>query len=190
MPAFGIFRLANGSRESSGELIPQAELVDYDLSLPLFVNSGLATPDGAYGNCRSVHDSPFWVRYDAGNAPSLGSNVGPVQSQTYVSTAGGNAFVVLYKDTAKQLVWCAVVNQMRLWDAELTSSMSPASNSKTGEAAATAKLLVPSPSNPADLIDGPTIPLTNRSLDASGLSGDYCIVARIAHEWRLVWIDC
>lgn len=77
-----------------------------------------------------------------------------------------------------------------LRDAELTANLNPASNSKTGASTATAKFLVRDPDNAGDLKDGSSFTVTNRSLDASGLSGDYCIVARIGREWRLVWIDC
>lgn len=75
-------------------------------------------------------------------------------------------------------------------DAELTASLSAASNSKTGASTAAAKFLVADPDNPGDLMDGAAFTVTNRSLDASGLSGDYIIVARIGDEWRLIWIDC
>lgn len=77
-----------------------------------------------------------------------------------------------------------------LVDAELTANLSPASDSKTGAATASAKFLIPDPDNPGDLMDGATFTVTNRSLDASGLNGDYIVVARIAGEWRLLWIDC
>lgn len=75
-------------------------------------------------------------------------------------------------------------------DAELTASLAAATNSKTGAATAAAKFLVPDPDNPGDLEDGDTFTITNRSLDATGLAGDYCIVAMIGTEWRLIWIDC
>jgi hypothetical protein len=189
MPAFGIFRLATGARETSGELIPTAELIEFDHSMPLFVNSAKPTSDNAYGNCRSVNDSPFWVRYDTGNAPADGDIVGPVDGETFVSEKG-DGFIVLFKDSAKELAWCGLLNSPRMWDAELTGNLSPASNSKTGASTASAKLLVPDPDNAGDLMDGPTITVTNRSLDASGLNGDYIVVARIGSEWRPVWIDC
>lgn len=189
MPAFGLFRLATAARESTQELVPTAELVEFDNSMPLFVNSAKSVSDNAYGNCRSVLESPFWVRYDTSNAPANGDIVGPVDGETFVSEKG-DGFLVLFKDTAKELVWCALIDQTRLWDAELTASLSPASNSKTGASSATAKLLVPDPSSAGNLMDGPTITVKNRSLDATGLSGDYCVVARIGNEWRLIWIDC
>lgn len=75
-------------------------------------------------------------------------------------------------------------------DAELTANLARASNSKTGATTAAAKLLVPDSDNPGDLKDGQTITVTNRSLDSSGLSGDYIIVAQINGEWRPIWIDC
>lgn len=81
-------------------------------------------------------------------------------------------------------------NGPRIRDAELTSSMSAASNSKTGATTATAKFLVPNPNSPGNLMDGDTFTVTNRSLDATGLSGDYLIVARIGAEWRPIWVDC
>lgn len=75
-------------------------------------------------------------------------------------------------------------------DAELTANLSAASNSKTGATTAAAKFLVPDPDNPGDLKDGDAFTVTNRSLDATGLSGDYIVVAKIAGEWRPIWIDC
>lgn len=79
---------------------------------------------------------------------------------------------------------------VELRDAELTANLSPASNSKTGAATASAKFLDPDPDNPGDLMDGDTFTVTNRSLDSSGLNGDYIVVAPIGNEWRPVWIDC
>lgn len=75
-------------------------------------------------------------------------------------------------------------------DAELTANLSAASNSKTGATTAAAKFLVPDPNNAGDLMDGDAFTVTNRSLDLTGLSGDYIVVARIAGEWRPIWMDC
>jgi hypothetical protein len=76
------------------------------------------------------------------------------------------------------------------YDAELTSSMAAASDSKTGATTATADLLIPDPGNPGDLMVGSEITVTNRSVDSTGVTGDYIIVIRIGDEWRLIWIDC
>lgn len=190
MPKCGIFRLATAARESATqELVPTAELIEFDNSMPLFVNSAKPVSDNAYGNCRSIHDSPFWVRYDTGNAPANGDIVGPVDGETFVSEKG-DGFLVLFKDTAKELVWCATLNSHRMWYAELTASLSAASNMKTGETTAAAKLLVPSPSAPADLIDGPTITVTNRWVDLSLDSGKRLVVARIGNEWAIIASEC
>lgn len=190
LPKCGIFRLATAARETdTDELIPTSELVEFDNSMTLFVNSTNPVADNGYGWCRSVFESPFWVRYDTSNAPANGDIVGPVDGETFVSEKG-DGFLVLFKDTAKELVYCALINQTRIWDAELTASMSAASNSKTGASSASAKLLVPDPSSAGNLMDGPTITVKNRSLDSTGLSGDYIQVARIGNEWRPVWVDC
>lgn len=189
MPKCGLFRLATAARESSNELVPTAELVEFDGTMALFVNSELPVADNAYGNCRSVMSGSFWVRYDTSNAPANGDIVGPVDGETFVSEKG-DGFLVLFKDTTKELAYCTMLNSTRLWDAELTASLSAASNSKTGASTATAKLLVPNPSSAGNLMDGPTVTVTNRSLDSTGLSGDYIVVARIGSEWRPIWVDC
>lgn len=190
MPKYGIFRLSTAARESGNQkLVPTAALVEFDNTMALFVNSAKAISNNGYGNCRSVHDSPFWVRYDTSNAPANGDIVGPVDGETFVS-GKGDGMLVLFKDATKELVWCALLNQTRIWDAELTASMSAASNSKTGASSATAKLLVPDPASAGNLMDGPSITVKNRSLDSTGLSGDYIQVVRIGNEWRPNWIDC
>lgn len=189
MPAFGIFRMSTGARETSGELVPTAELYGISDPYSLFVNSALAVADNAYGNCVSVLGGPFWVRYDTSNAPADGDVVGPVNGETFFSEKG-LGFLVLFKDSTKELAWCSLLAGQQYWDAELTASLSPASNSKTGASTASAKLLVPNPSSAGNLMDGPTITVTNRSLDASGLNGDYIQVVRIGTEWRPPWIDC
>lgn len=88
--------------------------------------------------------------------------------------------------TARQPVF----SETAIRDAELTANLSPASNSKTGASTASAKFLVPDPDNDGDLMDGDTFTVTNRSLDASGLNGDYIVVARVSGEWRPIWMDC
>lgn len=77
-----------------------------------------------------------------------------------------------------------------VYDAVLSSSMTAASNSKTGATTATANLLVPDPGNPGNLTLGSAITVTNRSVDSTGDNGDYIIVVRIGDEWRVIWIDC
>lgn len=76
------------------------------------------------------------------------------------------------------------------FDAELTASLSPASNSKTGASTANAKLYIPNTASAGNMKDGPTVKATNRSLDSSGLSGDYIQVALIGGEFRPDWVDC
>lgn len=104
IPAYGILKLQGGSRINN-ELIPHGDLSGATGNEALYVNSGLAVANAGYGNCRSVTDSAFWVRYNPGNAPSNGEVVGPVSGQTYVDDTG-EGLVVIYKDTAKGLVWC------------------------------------------------------------------------------------
>lgn len=189
MPAFGIFRLESGARETSGEMVLYAELASIPADEALFVNSAKAIDNNRYGWCRSTFSGPFWVKPEDIAEVAVGDSVGPVDGQTYVSVAG-SGFVVIFKDTDKELIWCDVRGGQLVWDAELTASMSAASNSKTGASTASAKLLIPDPNNPGDLQDGPAITVTNRSLDSTGLSGDYIQVIRIGNEWRPNWIDC
>lgn len=188
IPAFGIFRLESGAREN-GELVRYAELVDVPSDQTLYVNSDQEIDDDGYGWGRPCSTGPFWVKPEDIAEVAVGDSVGPVDNQTHVSISGGG-FVVIFKDTDKELIYCDVRGGQLYWDAELTASMSAASNSKTGAATATAKLLIPDPSNPGDLMDGPTVTVTNRSLDATGLSGDYIQLVRIGNEWRPPWIDC
>lgn len=82
------------------------------------------------------------------------------------------------------------VSGLDVFDAELTATLSAASNHKTGATTASAKFLVADSGSPGDLMDGESFTVTNRSLDSSGLSGDYIIVVRIGSEWRPVWVDC
>lgn len=188
IPPFGVFRLESGVRTAE-EFVRYAELVDAPSDQALFVNSDLEIADDAYGWCRSLNVGPFWVRPEAIAEVAVGDAVGPVDGQTYFSVAGAG-YVVIYKDTTRELIYCDVRGGQLLWDAELTANLSAASDSSTGAATANAKFLVPDPDNPGDLMDGDAFTVTNRSLDATGLSGDYIIVARIGNEWRPIWIDC
>jgi hypothetical protein len=77
-----------------------------------------------------------------------------------------------------------------MFDAELTASMSAASNGKTGASTANAKLYIPDIASSGNMKDGPTIKVTNRSLDSTGLSGDYIQVDLMAGEFRPKWVDC
>lgn len=188
IPPFGLFRLESGTRVNN-ELVPHAELVDVPVDQVLYVNSAKEVDNDGYGWCRNTLNGPFWVTPEDIAEVAVGDSVGPVDNQTYVSISGGG-FVVIFKDTDKELIYCDVRGGQMYWDAELTASLSAASNSKTGATTASAKLLIPDPSNPGDLIDGPTVTVTNRSLDATGLSGDYIQLVRIGNEWRPPWIDC
>jgi hypothetical protein len=105
IPAYGIFKLEGGTRQSSNELNPHADLVAADGEEALYVNSGLAVANNGYGNGRSIGDGPFWVLYNPGNAPANGDVVGPVDGETYVDATGSGS-VVIYKDTDKGLVLC------------------------------------------------------------------------------------
>lgn len=83
-----------------------------------------------------------------------------------------------------------VVPVPTLFDAELTASMSAASNGKTGASTANAKLYIPDIASSGNMKDGPTIKVTNRSLDSTGLSGDYIQVHLAGGEFRPGWVDC
>jgi hypothetical protein len=187
MPAFGVMRLVDGSR-TDGEFVRFAEQVDMSVDGALFVNSDYAVSNNGYGWCRSLNAGPFWVTPENISDVVTGGALGPVDSETYFSPSG-SGYVAIYKDTSRNLVYCDVRGGQIMWDAELTGGLSAASDSSTGASTGGAKLLIPDPGT-GDLMDGAAITITNRSLDATGLSGDYCIVARIADEWRLVWIDC
>ncbi len=190
LPAYCIFRLSSGTRDATtNELYPRGTKVSLPADETLFVNSGLATPDNGFGWCRSTLDAPFWVVYDPSNAPSIGDNVGPVDTQTYVSVKG-SGFVVIYKDTSKGLVYCAPKGAQLWYDAELGGDLAAATNSKSGAATVSGHLLVPDPATPSTFVDGPTITITNRSVDMTGHSGDYCVLIRIGAEWRPIWMDC
>lgn len=190
MPAYGIFRLSTAARDgTTNKLVPTAQLVEFDGTMPLFVNSERAIANNAYGDCRSIHDSPFWVRYDGSNAPANGDIVGPVDGETFVSEKG-DGFIVLFKDATPGLVWCAALNSHRMYFAELTATLSAASNMKTGSTTAAAKLLVQDPSNANQLIDGPTVTVRNRWVDLSLASGKRLLVARVGTEWTIVSSEC
>lgn len=108
IPPFGIVKLEGGARESSGELVPAAELSTASGEEALYVISDKAIADDGYGWCRSVSDPPFWVRYDPDDEPSAGDEVGSVNGETYVSTSG-RGIVVLYVDSDKGLALCDVL---------------------------------------------------------------------------------
>lgn len=188
IPPFGVMRLESGARTNE-EFIRYAELVDTPSDQTMFVNSDDSIGDDGYGWCRSCNAGPFWVTPEDIAEVAVGDSVGPVNGETFFSIAGAG-YVVIYKDTDKELIYCDVRGGQMYWDIEFTSNMSAASNSKTGAATATAKLLIPDPDNAGDLKDGPAITVTNRSLDATAMSGDYGQVVRIGNEWRPPWIDC
>lgn len=175
------------SSGNTGEYLIAA-FPEADGSDALFVTFPREIADDGYGKCRSIFDGPFWVRYE-GSAPSAGGIVGPVNGESFVDETG-HGLRVLAVDSGNEIVLCSVTRDGTVRYAELTADMTPASNSKTGQTTATAKFLVRDPDNDGELMDGDTFTVTNRSLDASALSGDFIIVARIADEWALLWVDC
>lgn len=74
--------------------------------------------------------------------------------------------------------------------AELTASLSAASNYKTGATTANAKFLVNDPDNPGDLMDGGTFTVTNRWSDLALASGKRILVALVGGEWIIVASEC
>lgn len=186
LPPRSIFMSASSG--NTGEYLIAGEAAA-DGDEALFITEPREIADDGYGKCRSIFQGPFWVRY-SGSAPSAADTVGPVSSETYVDGTG-SGFKVLAVDVTNEIVLCAATTDSgTIRDAELTAGLSAASDSKTGASTASAKFLVPDPDNPGDLMDGDTFTVTNRSLDATGLSGDYLVVAKIGSEWRLIWIDC
>lgn len=79
--------------------------------------------------------------------------------------------------------------EVRLRWAELTETLSPASDGKTAPTTA-AGILLNRNRNSDALEDGREIEIVNRSLDMTGASGDLCIVANIQGEWTIVAKDC
>lgn len=76
-------------------------------------------------------------------------------------------------------------------DAELIEELVPATDPLTGPSLCLAKWIAQDPGDPTgDWIYGCEFYISNRSLDASGNPGDYCVVTEIDNEWRIVWIDC
>jgi hypothetical protein len=76
--------------------------------------------------------------------------------------------------------------------AELTQNLAKATSMKTGEKTAQAKLIINNPSAHGDLIDGPTVTVTNRWTHYEADSGDKLKVEWDRHyrEWAPYVSEC
>lgn len=103
LPGFSIFNCSNSGTDNGDYLV--AGLPNADGQDALFVTSPTERANESHGECRSIFDGPFWVRYE-GDAPVTGNIVGPVSGTSYVSTAGAGLKVL---DVRSGLVRCTAL---------------------------------------------------------------------------------
>lgn len=157
----------------------------------LFVNSTRRIPADEEGNCTSIWNGPFWVRYDPVDPPVAEDHVGLVPGEWHLGKSCGG-FIVIEVDTANERI-LSKPNLGGPFDAKLTSAVTVATNTLTGRTSFTFKMLVPDPAGAfGDLKEGATeYTGYNGSIDLKASSGTYIQVSPMANgEWRIVWVDC
>lgn len=105
IPAFAVLKLDTAAVVGK-HVTPNADKVAADGEDALYVNSANPVPDGEQGNCRSVYDGMFWVRYDG--TPTAGEVWG-IEADSWEAVTDGTQFKVHYVKSSHTIMLCSML---------------------------------------------------------------------------------